>query len=322
MRAHIHTFEFLQGCPEVVVPDNLKAGVSHAHRYEPDLNPTYQEMAHYYGVAVVPARVRKPRDKSKAENSVQRVEQWILARLRDRQFFSLTELNQAIRLHLEELNNKPFQKLDGCRRSHFETLDRPALKPLPATRYEFGEWIRVRVALNVHIKVADSFYSVPCALVKKEVDVRLSDRAVEVFYKNQRVASHLRSVRRGDYTTLKCHLPPRHQKQLEWTPERLQRWAAENGPSTAQLITAVLESRPFPQQAFNACLGILRLGQSYGALRLEAACRRALHYGSFSYKSIASILKHGLDQQPLAGSTPATPETPTHENVRGSTYYH
>jgi transposase len=320
--AHVHTFEFLNGCPEVVVPDNLKSAVIRAHRYEPDLNPTYQDMARHYGVAVVPARVRKPRDKSKAENGVQRVEQWILARLRDRPFFSLEELNRQIRLDLEELNDKPFQKLEGCRRTHFEQLDRPALKPLPAQRYEFAEWLKVRVALNLHIQVAGSFYSVPYALVKKEVEVRLTARTVEVLYKGQRVASHPRSLKPGQYTTVRGHLPQGHQKQLEWNPDRLQRWAADHGPSTLQLITAVLESRPFPQQAFNACLGILRLGQSYGPARLEAACQRALQVGTFSYKSIASILKHGLDQQPLPASTPATLETPTHENVRGANYYH
>ena len=321
VEAHIHAFEFIQGCPTVLVPDNLKSAVTRPHRYDPDLNRSYLAMARHYGVAVVPARVAKPKDKSVAENSVQRVEQWILARLRHHQFFSLGELNAQIRRLLTELNDKPFQKLPGSRRSHYESLDRPALQPLPARRYEFAEWLTVRVAPNIHVRVNESYYSVPHTLAKKEVEVCLTARTVELIYRGQRVASHVRSYQRGHYTTIKSHMPDGHQRHLEWTPQRLLRWAGDSGPHTQALIRAVLESRQFPQQAFNACLGIMRLGKSYGRARLEAACRRALHFGTTRYRSLESILKNGLDQQPLPEPTQAH-RSPDHDNLRGAEYYH
>jgi hypothetical protein len=280
-------------------------------------------MAGYYGVAVVPARVRKPKDKSPAENGVQRVEQWILARLRHQQFFSLSALNRQIRTLLEELNQRPFQKLPGSRRSQFEALDRPALRPLPAHRYLYGEWSKARVAPNLHVKVADSYYSVPYAWIGQELEVRSSARTVEVFHRGERVAAHPRSAVPGHYETVAAHLPEGHQQQLAWTPQRLLRWAAESGPHTGAFIRAVLDSRPFPQQAFNACLGVMRLGQRFGTERLEAACRRALHFGTLRYKSVESILKNGLDRQPLpAAEPPPAPPLPEHPNLRGADYYH
>lgn len=321
--SHIRAFEFFQGCPAVLVPDNLKSAVTRAHRYDPDLNRGYAEMAGHYGVAIVPARVRKPRDKSPAENGVQRVEQWILARLRHHQFFSLNELNGQIRTLLAELNHRPFQKLPGSRRSQFEALDRPALRPLPAHRYLYGEWSKARVAPNLHVKVGDSYYSVPYALVGQELDVRSSARTVEVFHRGERVAAHPRGTVPGHYETVAAHLPEGHQQQLAWTPRRLLRWAAESGPHTGAFIQAVLDSRPFPQQAFNACLGVMRLGQRFGVERLEAACRRALHFGTLRYKSVESILKNGLDRQPLpAAEPPPAPPLPEHPNLRGADYYH
>ena len=320
--AHLRAFEFFHGCPVILVPDNLKSAVTHPHRYDPDLNRSYADMARFYGVAIVPARVRKPKDKAKAENGVQRVEQWILARLRNHQFFSLRELNTQIRRLLEELNDKPFQKLPGSRRSQFEALDRPALQPLPAQRYEYAEWSKARVAPNIHVKAAECYYSVPYALIKKELDVRLTGRMVEVFHKGERVAAHRRCYTPGHYETVKAHMPEGHQRHLEWTPQRLLRWAADTGPHTRALIQAVLDSRPFPQQAFNACLGIMRLGKSFGAERLEAACRRALHFGTLRYKSLESILKNGLDRQALPETeAPAATPLPNHANVRGADYY-
>ena len=321
IQAHIHTFEFLQGCPAVLIPDNLKSAVTGAHRYDPDLNRSYADMARFYGAAIVPARIVRPRDKAVVENGVQRVEQWILARLRHHPFFTLAELNGHVRRLLTELNNKPFQKLPGSRRWQFEQLDRPALKPLPAQRYEFAEWSSARVAPNIHVRVEQCYYSVPHTLVRKQVEVRLSATTVEIFYKNQRQASHVRSYRPGYYTTVRAHMPEGHQRHLEWTPERVLRWAADNGVHTQALIQAVLDSRAFPQQAFNACLGIMRLGQSYGMERLEAACRRALHFGTHRYRSIESILKNGLDREPLSPATAPSP-TPEHANLRGSEYYH
>ena len=321
--SHIRCFEFFGGLPEVVVPDNLKSGVTSPHLYEPDLNPTYQDMAVHYGVAVVPARVRRPQDKAKAESGVQVAERWILARLRNRTFFSLAGLNEAIRELLVQLNTRPFQKLDGCRRSMFEAVDQGALKSLPANRYQYAEWKKVRVHIDYHVQVAGHYYSVPYQLVKEELDARLTADTVELFRKNKRVASHVRSRKKGGFTTLSEHMPASHRHYAKWTPERLVRWAEETGGQTAAVIAAILESRPHPQQGFRSCLGIMNLGKSYGPERLEAACARALALSTTSYKSIQSILKTGLDSQPLPGQTDKRLDLPIdHENIRGPGYYH
>jgi transposase len=319
--SHRRTFAFLGGVPELVVPDNLRAGVSKAHRYEPDLNPTYQDMASHYGVAVLPARVRRPRDKAKVEAGVLLIERWILAALRRRTFFSLAELNAAIAGLLEKLNARPFKKLPGCRRAHFEALDRPALNPLPAAPYEYAEWKKARVHIDYHVAVEGHYYSVPHALIKRQLDVRITQNTLECFYRGNRVASHRRSQQKGRHTTVPAHMPESHRQAGEWTPQRLSNWAAKTGPATEKLITTVLTSRKHPQQAYRSCLGILRLGKAYGDVRLEAACRRALILGSHSYKSIESILKHRLDDKPLAEQQElALPED--HDNIRGPSYYH
>ena len=324
LMAHVRAFAFFGGVPEIVVPDNLKAGVQAAHRYEPDLNPSYADLAAHYGVAVIPARAAKPRDKAKVEVGVQVVERWMLARLRHRQFFALAELNQVLRGLLEPLNQRPFKKLPGTRQQWFETLERPALRPLPAEPYELARWKKARVNIDYHIEVERHYYSVPYTLVRQEVEVRLTAATVEVFHHRQRVASHRRDPRPGRYTTVTAHMPKAHREYAEWTPARLVRWAEQTGPSTATLVERILATRPHPQQGYRSCLGILRLGQTYGADRLEAACRRALTIGGFSYKSVDSILKRGLDQQPLPD--PVTPTeavpAPIHTNLRGPAYYH
>ena len=319
--AHVRAFEFIGGAPELVVPDNLRSGVRKAHRYKPDINPTYQEMASHYGVAVLPARVRKPRDKAKVETGVLVVERWILAALRRRKFFSLSELNGAIRTLLDQLNERPFRKLPGCRRSRYEELDRPALTPLPAQPYVYAEWKKARVHVDYHVAVDGHYYSVPHALIKKAVEVRFTRHTVECFYRGQRIASHRRSHQKGGHTTVSAHMPEAHRQAGEWSPRRLIRWAAKNGPATGQLIRAVLNSRKHPQQAYRACLGILRLGKAYGGKRLEAACQRALALGSCRYKSIESILKNRLDEQPLA-EQPELSLPDAHTNIRGPEYYH
>ena len=320
--SHIRSFEFFGGLPEVLVPDNLKSGVTSPHLYEPDLNPTYQDLAIHYGVAVVPARVRRPQDKAKAESGVQVAERWILARLRNRTFFSLAELNEAMAELLVELNLRPFQKLDGCRRSMFEAVDRDALGPLPRDRYQYAEWKKVRVHIDYHVQIDKHHYSVPYQLVKKELDVRLTAETVEMFDRGKRVASHVRSRKRGGFTTQNEHMPTSHRHYAEWTPERLVSWAEETGGRTAEVVAAVLASRPHPQQGFRSCLGIMALGKSYGKERLEAACVRALALGTTSYKSIQSILKTGLDSQPLP-EPPAKPMSLpiAHGNIRGPDYY-
>jgi transposase len=319
--AHMRAFKYYGGCPEILVPDNLKSGVTAAHRYDPDLNKTYQDLGVHYGVAIVPARVRRPRDKAKAENGVLLAERWILARLRNRRFFSLAELNVEIATLLEALNARPFKKLPGSRRSHFLEVDRPALRPLPAEPYVYAEWLKARVAPNIHVEVDHHYYSAPHALVKRQLDARLTATTVELFHKGTRVASHRRSHHKGGYTTLREHMPKSHQQYLDWTPQRFVRWAEKTGLATASVIEQILASRPFPQQGYNACYGVMRLGKRYGDERLEAACARALALGSASYKSIESILKHGLDQRPLPEPAPAT-EPVHHENVRGPEYYH
>ena len=319
--SHVRTFRFLGGVPEVVVPDNLRSGVSKAHRYEPDINPTYQDMASHYGVAVLPARVRRPRDKAKAENGVLVVERWILAALRHRQCFSLAELNAAIHELLDKLNQRPFRKLPGCRRDHFEQLDRPALQPLPDEAYVYAEWKKARVHIDYHVAIDGHYYSVPCALIKREVEVRITRNTVECFHRGNRVASHRRSEQKGRHTTVPAHMPESHRQSGEWSPERLTQWAAKTGPATEKLIRTVLASRKHPQQAYRSCLGILRLGKTYGDERLEAACRRALTLGSCRYKSLESILKHRLDEQPLEEQQELSlPDT--HDNIRGPAYYH
>ena len=317
---HVRAFAFLDGTPEVVVPDNLKAGVKHPCRYEPDLNPTYQDLADHYGIAVLPTRVRKPKDKAKVEVAVLVVERWILARLRKRKFFSLAELNQAIRQLLEELNNRPMRHLGQSRRELFQSLDQPALKPLPAIPYEFAVWKKARVHIDYHVEFDKHYYSVPYSLIRQQVYIRATEHTIQISFKNRCVASHLRSHTRGSHTTLSDHMPPAHQKYADWTPERILRWAETMGPHTTQLIDALFASRKYPQQAFRSCLGILRLGQRYGPERLEAACRRALPAGIHSYKGIKSILDAKLDQ---VDTEPALPPTlPGHANIRGKTYFH
>ena len=319
--SHSRAFAFFGGVPKVVVPDNLKSAVSKASFYDPDINPTYLDMADHYGTAVIPARVRKPKDKAKVEVAVQVVERWILARLRNRQFFSLRQLNQAIAKLLEDLNNKPFQKLPGSRKSAFESMDRPALNPLPSQAYQFAEWKKATVNVDYHIEVDRHYYSVPHTLIKKKIDVRITNNTIECFYKSKRVASHIRSYHKGRHSTVKEHMPRSHQKWAEWTPQRFIRWAAKIGPHTQSLIENVLNSRAHPQQGFRSCLGILRLAKSYGNDRLEAACRRAVDIGGTSYRSVQSILKHNLDQKPLPDQSSKSPPI-EHINIRGARYYH
>lgn len=282
-------------------------------------------MAAHYGVVIVPTRSAAPRDKAKVENAVLQTERCILAPLRDRTFFNLVELNQAIRPLLQALNQRPFQKLPGSRQSQFMEVEKSALKPLPAIRYVFAEWQTLKAGMDYHVKVDDHYYSVPFVMVKKELYARYTQATVEIFYKNRRIASHQRSGIKGSYTTLSEHMPKHHQYQAEWTPERLVRWAEKTGPSTGQLIEKILGARRYPQQVFRSCLGILRLGKRYGADRLEAACRRALHVGAHSYKSVESILKNGLDTKPLREGHPeerVTSRIPAaHEYIRGHQYF-
>ena len=321
IKAHTHAFEFFRGVSEILVPDNTKTGVTKSCRYEPDINPTYQDLAQHYGTTVIPARPGRPRDKAKVESAVLVAERWILAALRNHTFFSLSELNEAIADKLRELNSRKFQKLDSSRNELYESIDKPALKALPARRYEYAEWKKARVNIDYHIEIDRHYYSVPYQLVRKQLDVRLSSSTVEVLFKNKRVASHKRSYRQGGFITLREHMPKSHQRYLHWTPSRIIKWAGKNGPNTQELITHILESRVHPEQGFRSSLGIMRLAKRYCPKRLEKACARALAIKAFSYKSVESILKNGLDQQPLLFDQIKESHPPTHDNIRGKHYY-
>ncbi|MDQ6971901.1 MAG: IS21 family transposase [Mariprofundaceae bacterium] len=319
---HIRAFEFFKGCTEITVPDNLKSGVTRACYYEPGINKTYEEMADYYGTVVIPARKRKPRDKAKVENGVLQVERWMLAPLRDQTFFSLGELNRALARQLAWLNDRPLSKLDGTRRSLYEELDRPALLPLPARRFVIPEWkTDVGVNIDYHAEFAHHHYSVPYVLACKRVDIRATATTVELLFKGNRVASHRRSYVRGGYTTAPEHRPKHHQAQ-QWPPSRLIRWATTIGPHTAKVVETILARKKHPEQGHKACLGVMRLGKQNGQQRLERACQRACAVNAFSYQSIKSILKNGLEEQPLPGATHEQLALDLeHDNIRGGGYY-
>jgi len=265
--SHVRAFAFFGGVPALLVPDNLKSAINKACRYEPEVNTAYGDLAGYYGTAVLPARPYKPKDKAKVENAVLVVERWILARLRHRTFFGLRELNVAIRQLLIELNERPFKKMPGSRKSVFESIDKPALKPLPERPYEYAEFKKARVHIDYHVEVDGHFYSVPSSLLKKEIDVRLTASIIECLYKGKRVASHIRSYR-GGFTTCTEHMPKAHQKHLEWSVGRFLNWALDIGPATKDLVQHLLEKKPHPEQGYRACLGLLSLAKQYGKARL------------------------------------------------------
>jgi len=318
--SHVRAFRFFGGVPQLLVPDNLKAGVTTPCRYEPEPNATYAEMAAHYGTAILPARPYKPRDKAKVEAGVQLVERWILARLRHQPFSSLMELNAASTTLLTDLNQRPFKKLPGSRHSQFLAYDQPALQPLPPQPYEYAEWRIARVHLDYHVEVAGHFYSVPHRLVRQRVEVRLTASTVEILSKGERVASHPRSPRKGGFTTVPAHMPLSHQRHLEWTPGRFLNWAQTIGPHTGVVVEHLLERR-YPEQGYRSCLGLLNLVKRYGPTRLEAACQKATSVGAYTRRSVASILEHGLDLQPAALPPDLTPPL-EHENLRGPAYYH
>jgi transposase len=313
---------FIGGVPELIVPDNPRALIGEANRYEPRPQRTVSEFAAHYGTVVLPARPYRPQDKAKVEVGVQIVQRWILARLRHQRFFSLPELNAAIAKLLTDLNGRPFRKLPGCRQAAFESLDRPALRPLPATPFQHVDWKKARANIDYHVEVDGHYYSVPHALVRQELDVRLTVSSVECFFKGKRVAAHPRNPRRGAHSTVPEHMPASHRAHAQWSPGGMLNWAATIGPQTTVVVRYQLESRPHPEQGYRACLGLMRLARQYGHERLEAACTRAVTLGARRYKSIASILKAGLDRQPLPGAAQAELKLPTHGNVRGPSYYH
>lgn len=310
-------FSFFGGCVETVVPDNPKPVVTKSCRYEPDINPSFAQMANHFGVAVIPARVRHPKDKAAVESAVGVATRWILAVLRNRKFFGLAEANAAVDELLIKLNNHPFKKLPGSRQSRFEQIDKPALKPLPSERYEYMHIKKASVHIaDYHVEYDGCWYSVPFHYRGREVEVRATHNTVEIFLRGKRIASHARHVFKGSRSTLKEHRPKHHQDYGDWSPERIIRWASQIGPCAKALVSRIMQNHDHPEQGFRSCLGILRLGKTFEHERLNAACERALAINACSYKSVNSILKVGLESRPL-------PEKPRqlkliHENIRGA----
>ena len=318
--AHVHAFAFFGGVPRQVVSDNLKSGVIKACFHEPQVNRSYAEMAAHYGTAVIPARPRKPRDKAKVEVGVQVVQRWILAKLRNRQLFSLAEANAAIRDLLEQLNRRTTRHLGTSRRQLFEDLERPALSLLPVEPYIYAEWKQCRAGLDYHVEIDKHYYSVPHPLIRQKLWARFTGRTVEIFHRGKRIACHMRGSPNRRHTTLPEHMPSAHRRLAAWTPERIRRDAARIGANTEALVDIIMRSRPHPEQGFRSSVGILRLDKAHGSARLEAACERALEIGARSYSSVASILKNNLDRQrpTRAADGPAI----DHLNIRGPRYFH
>jgi transposase len=320
--AHTRAFEAIGGVAHLIVPDNTKTAVIKSCLYEPTVNRTYTEMAAHYDTAILPARPRKPRDKAKVEAAVLIMERWILGRLRHRRFYSLEELNAAIRALLLRVNDElPIRRLGVTRRQLLEELDRPALKPLPVEPYVFAEWRIRRVGIDYHVDLDRHYYSVPHSFAKQQVEVRLTARTVEIFVKGERVAAHMRASGNGKHTTVPEHMPASHRRYAGWTIERIRHDAAVIGPSAAALCELILTERSHPEQGFRACLGIVRLVKAFGPARVEAAAARALEIGARTYGSVKSILDNNLDRQ----TTPKRAEDSLaiqHRNIRGLRYYH
>jgi transposase len=319
--SHTRAVAYFGGATEAYVCDQLRAGVTTPCRYEPGVQRTYEEWATHHGAVVLPARAGHPRDKAKVEAGVRVAQRWILARLRNERHFSLESLNERIAELLEDLNGRRMRVYRTSRREMYERVDRPALRPLPATRFTYAEWKAARVNVDYHVEVDGHYYSVPYRHLGDQVEVRLAAGTVEVILDGQRIASHARSFQRGRHTTVADHMPVAHRKHMEWSPSRIANWAGKIGPRTRALVEAILAERPHPEQGYRSCLGILRLGKRYGEARLEAACARALSARARSYRHVESILKHGLDRVALPTAEPERAASPSHDNVRGPDYY-
>ena len=317
--AHVRMFRFFGGVTKLLVPDNLRSGVNKASFYDPEINRTYGAMAAHYSVGILPARPHKPRDKAKVEAGVRFAQSYILGRLRAQTFFSLAECNEAIKLVMQRMNERTMRKLGLSRRELFEKIERAALNGLPAEDWEFAEWLRARVNLDYHIEVHDFLYSVPHALIRAEVEVRVTERIVEVFHRGQRVAVHQRRYMGRKHGTDPDHMPSSHRHYAEWTPDRFRRWAGKIGPNTEGLISAVLASRKHPEQGFRTCLGILRSYRGLDAARVEAVSARAVELGVLNCKGVAALLARKPEEATANNDPPAT--LFDHANLRGPRYY-
>lgn len=319
--AHIHMFRYFGGVPRIIVPDNLKTGVIRSDWYSPEINRSYNECAEYYGCVVIPARVRHPKDKPSAEGAVGDTTTWILAALRNRTYFSLTEFNDGVFEKLKTFNEKPFKKKPGCRLSAYLEEEKDYMQHLPTSAYEFAVWKKLIPSFNYHICFEKNFYSVPYEYIKQEMDVRITGSVIEIFHDGQRLCSHPRLYGKpGQYHTISEHMPPKHQKYLEWNSERFISWAESMGECTGTAIKAILTAHKVEQQGYRACMGVLKLADKFGKDRIEEACRRALSYTpSPSYKMIEGILKSGNDT-PKPAKKPE-PEDNSHAFLRGAEYY-
>jgi len=320
--AHTHMFQFFNGVTRILVPDNLKAGVSKPDWYSPTINTMYHEMAEHYNTAIIPARIRRPKDKPNAEGTVGAISTWILAALRNRQFFSLHELNQAIRMKLVEFNKRPFQKKAGSRLSFFLEQEKPMLLPLPAAPFELATWKQATVQFNYHISVDKNHYSVPYEYIKHKVDVRITRHVIEVFYKHTRICSHARLYGRiGQYSTNEAHMPDSHKQYVSWNADRFISWAEKIGPNTMITVKAILSSHKIEQQGYRSCMGLLKLADKYSVARLEAACKKALSYTPQpSYKSVKTIISTGQDKI-VDKRTPAASDCSNYGFTRDASYY-
>jgi transposase len=320
----VRALAYFGGVPEIAVPDNLKSGVSGVHRYEPEVNRTYGDLAQHYGFVVIPARARKPRDKAKVEQGVLLAERWIIAALRNHRFSDLFDVNDAIAPLVTRLNERPMRKLGRSRRQVFEAIERATLRPLPDSPYVLAVFAKAAINIDYHVEFEKHYYSVPYKLraqLERHVELRATSMTVEVYHHGERVASHLRSRVEHGYTTLAEHMPKSHQAHSEWTPTRMISWASTVGPNTAQLVEEILRRRPHPEQGYRSCLGLIRLSKTFDKARVEAACARALRVGTYSQRSVHAILSSGLDREPDTRAVEERP-LPEHANVRGPSYYH
>lgn len=321
IKSNINALEYYGGCPECIVPDNLKSGVKSACYYDPEINRTFADMAEHYNVAVVPTRVRKPKDKAKVESAVLQVQRRIIAALRNRTFFTLWELNEAILEEAEKLNRCPMTVTGKSRHDLFIEIEKPALRPLPVERFDIYNYkTPTKVHIDYHVEVEKSYYSVPYTLISENVDVKYNTRVVQIYHKNRRVASHLRSNKKGEFITDSRHIPHEHRQYLEWTPERIKKWGAGIGSHTRMMMQRIMDSRKYPEHGFRNCLGIIRLSKKYTPERVENACKRALAVDAYSYRSVKSILERGLDKVVYLDEQKEA-EPIQHSNIRGRSYY-
>lgn len=320
IHSHIRMWAYFGGVSRVVVPDNLKSGVTKAHRYDPDINANYQHVGEHYGFAIVPARAAQPKDKAKVENAVGCIERQILAPLRHITFTSIAEINAAIKPRLAAFNRQLFQKMNTSRQELFDTLDKPALNPLPPEPYHYADWKHAKINIDYHFVLDEHYYSVPYQYIHHAVQIRATAKTIECFYQGKRIAAHTRSSKPYQHTTISEHMPKNHQAHAQWTPERIKRWALKMGANTSRFIDSMIASRTFPEQAFRSCLGLLRLGSRFGEARLEKACTIALDAGITRYQQVERILKNKMDELD-SSKTKETTIVSSHHNIRGADYY-